>query len=169
MQIDSTELSGFVAFLPPAVACAVAARCKGIGSKRWAILAIIYALVSIEILVRGRHLIDQAIGDWLRAEQLYPERRPPQAAAILVLLMLALLAARFVLRRAPTRRLKIATGATAAALTLFVVESVSLHAVDAIFYRPVGPIMLIGWLWLVCGWTAAAVAASAAVQCRSDA
>jgi hypothetical protein len=128
------------------------------GRKGWGAIAGIYTILSIEILVSGRHLIDQAIGDWLRPQHLYPERRPAQAVAILILVFLALLTARLAVRRAPTGRLKIATGATAAVLALFTVESLSLHAVDAVLYCPVGPIMLIGWLWLGCGWTSAAAA-----------
>ena len=161
MQINSTELAGLAAFIPAALASAAAAGRGATWRRRgWTVLAVIYALLTVEIIASTRHQLDRLIVAWLKAHHLYPERRPAQAAAILLLLVLGLLAARYVLRLAPAGRLKIATAATAAVVTLFVVESVSLHALDAILYRPVGPIMLIGWLWLACGLTTVGAALS---------
>jgi hypothetical protein len=167
MQINSTEAAGFLAFLPAALACAAtfwARRRNHRRETRWAVLSLIYTLLSAEILLSLRHRVDQAIGDTLRAAHLYPERRPAQAAAVIVVVILSLLVTRVNVRSAPTSRLSIASGATAPLLSLFVVESISLHAIDAILYRPIGPIMLIGWLWLACGWTTLVAAGTAAAQ-----
>jgi hypothetical protein len=42
---------------------------------------------------------------------------------------------------------RVATSVTIAVLALFSIEAVSLHAIDAIFYRSIGPVLLIGWIW----------------------
>jgi hypothetical protein len=164
MQINSTEAAGFLAFIPAALASAAAFGATRTSRRRerrtWAVFAVIYALLSIEILMNLRHRVDQAIGDGLRAAGVYPERRPAQAAAVVIAIILGALATRFIVRLAPTTRLSIASGATAALLLLFMVESISLHAVDGILYRRIGPVMLIAWLWLACGWTTVAVAGS---------
>jgi hypothetical protein len=34
-------------------------------------------------------------------------------------------------------------------VTLFAIETVSLHALDAAYYRPIGAVLLIGWLWSI--------------------
>ncbi len=165
MQINSTELAGLLAFAPTALLCVTAARSSPKRQRRdWAMLAGLYALLTVEIVASGRHRLDGLLAGWLRAEHLYPDRRPVQAAAILLLIALGWLAARHVVQRGSTRRLRIARAATAAVILLFAIESVSLHAVDGLLYRPVGPILLIGWLWLVCGWTTAAAASSSAVS-----
>jgi hypothetical protein len=44
---------------------------------------------------------------------------------------------------------KVVTGITIAVSLLFAIETVSLHAVDAVFYHPVGSVMIIGWIWAV--------------------
>lgn len=159
MQINSTELAGLAAFVPAVFACALATgRAPTRRRKSWTWLALIHALLAMEIVLSLRHLLDRRLAGLLRVAHVYPERRPAQAAVILLLLAVGALAALYIMRRTPAGALRTATGATIAAFALFVVESVSLHAVDAIFYRTVGPIMLIGWLWLACGWTVAGAA-----------
>lgn len=166
MQINSTELAGLLAFVPAAFASALATGRAAMRERRgWTALACIYALLTVEILASTRHHVDRLIVGWLRAAHVYPERRPAQAAVIILLVVLGMLAARYVMRGA-SGRLRLATGATIAVVVLFIVESVSLHAVDAVLYRAAGPVMLIGWLWLLCGWTAAAAATGAIISPR---
>lgn len=154
MQINSTEAAGFIAFIPAAIAAFIAAGADRRRQVRngWGLIAAVYALLSVEILASTRHWLGIALRDWLRAAHVYPERRPVQAALVLVVIAVVLVAAFTLVRRAPTRGLAVAYGATTAALGIFIVETVSLHAVDGVVYAPVGPILLIGWLWLACGW-----------------
>jgi hypothetical protein len=154
MQINSTEAAGFIGFIPAAIAALFAAVSdpRPPVRKGWALIGAIDALLTIEILASMRHRLGIVLREWLRASHLFPERRPVQAALILVILAIALLAAFALVRRMPTRTLAMAAGATAAALGIFIVETVSLHAVDGVVYAPAGPILLIGWLWLACGW-----------------
>ncbi|GAA3698105.1 hypothetical protein GCM10022268_05710 [Sphingomonas cynarae] len=49
----------------------------------------------------------------------------------------------------------------------FGAEILSVGPVGALLYRPIGPIMLIGWLWLACGAAAVAIAALAVRSVRT--
>ena len=160
MQINSTEAAGFIAFVPAASAALIAAIADRLPSARksWVLIGTVYMLLSIEILASTRHRLGIALREWLRATHLFSERRPVQAALILVIVAFVLLAAFILVRRAPTRTLAIASGATAAAVGIFFVETVSLHVVDGVAYAALGPILLIGWLWLACGWLTTAAA-----------
>ena len=175
MQINSTQAAGLLAFIP--AAAAAGAACWAIGrngrdSRRyWGAMAAIHLILTIEIIGSFRHRLNQVIGGWLQADGLYGERRPAQAMVIVVTLLLALALTALILRKAPTRAQALAAGATAGAVLVFTIECISLHAVDAYFYRPVGPIMAIGWLWLACGWMTAAIAladASALLRLRRN-
>ena len=119
MQINSTELAGLLAFVPAALGCCLAAARTSPRRQRkgWGLLAIIYALLTVEVLASTRHRIRGAVNDWLIADHIYPDRRPAQAAVILLLIVIGVIAARFVLRSVPTRRLRLATDATAANCT----------------------------------------------------
>lgn len=164
MQINSTQAVGLLAFIPAALAAAAAfgtaSRSQRGGRGTWAAIAVLHTLLAVEIFAEMRHRLHRAIDDWLIAASVYSERRPAQVALLLVVVVLAALATRRIARLESTRRLAIARGATAALVTLFIVETISLHAVDAVLYRPAGPVLLIAWLWLACGWTTAAAAIS---------
>lgn len=163
MPINSTQLAGLIAFCPAASAAA-AAFVSGWDRPRkhcfsWAIISAIHSLLAIEVLALARHRIDRMLGEWLRAANVYPERRPAQAVIIFITIALSVLAIIHFVRRAETRTLAIAHGATVILVALFALESISLHQVDSVLYRPAGLVLAIGWLWLGCGWTTAAAAA----------
>ncbi len=44
---------------------------------------------------------------------------------------------------------RIAASLTIIVLALFAIETVSLHAVDAMYYQPIAPILSIGWMWAI--------------------
>jgi hypothetical protein len=46
---------------------------------------------------------------------------------------------------------RLAAIASLGVLALFGLETISLHQVDSVLYCPVGPVMLIGWLWMALG------------------
>ena len=164
MQINSTEVAGLLAFAPAAFTTgAAAARTRarrGKGALRWGIIAAIHALLVAEVVASTRFVAEDEIRQLLRQANEYSERRGPQADALLLIAAMAIVIAFLVVRKSPTRTSAIASGATVAAVTIFVVEGVSLHRVDAILYAPAGPILLIGWLWLACGWSSAIAAAT---------
>lgn len=167
MQINSTELAGVFAFAPPTFAAIVAfgqaSRNKYSTRRSWAVIALVYAILCVEVLARTRYVIGDEIRDFLRQNGVYSERRPVQAATLLVLVVFAALIAIYFARSAANRAHAIASASAVVVIALFFAESVSLHAVDGILYARAGPVLLIGWLWLACGWfTTAAAAAQAA-------
>ena len=162
MQINSTQAAGLLAFVPAAVASAMAfSTATGRRSHdrgAWATIAAIYSVLAIEVLAKARHSINREIGARLRDAGVYTERRPVQAALLLAIVVLAAIITRYLARSAPTSCTSVARSTTAALVALFMVESVSLHAIDGILYHPAGPMLLIGWLWLACGWSTAVAA-----------
>jgi hypothetical protein len=57
----------------------------------------------------------------------------------------------------------LSAGVAAVAMALsFGVEMLAVGGVGAVIYRPVGPVLLIGWLWLAIGVVAVGVAMRAA-------
>ena len=54
-----------------------------------------------------------------------------------------------------------AASVTIAVWALFAIEMISLHALDAVFYRPIGSVLTIGWLWAI---AAAAISLAASRQ-----
>lgn len=159
MQINSTQAIGLIAFLPATLLALVAARRAPRGGGGWSVIAAIHLLLALELFAGMRHRLSGLLSHWLRTAGVYADRRPPQAAVDAILVALAAAAIWRVARGRQHRTLTIARAATAMLLALFVAETVSLHAVDAIMYRPAGPVLLIGWLWLACGWTTASAAA----------
>ena len=155
MQINSTQTAGLLAFVPATVIAAIAFwRSRHGGWARggpWAPITAVHASFAIEVIAGGRHRLNSALGSWLKADGLYDDRRTAQAVLIIVAVLLAALLLGHMARKASTRLQSLAIGATGAAALLFVVESISLHAIDAALYRFVGPVLLIGWLWLACG------------------
>lgn len=154
MHLNSTQVAGVTAFAVAALATAAAffsePRARRSARRGWAVIGAIHLLLAIEVVAMLRHRIEGDVGDWLRTAGEYSGRRPGQLVVILFMVGVAIVVARRLLRRAPSARLAAALGATLALLTLFAVESISLHQVDAIFYRPVGPILIVGWLWIAC-------------------
>jgi uncharacterized membrane protein len=161
-QINSTEIAGFLAFVPAALTSSLASfRTRNRADSRiWAIIAAVYYLLAIEILANTRFIGEDLLRRLLRDTNEYAARRPPQAAALLAVMALTIVVSVAIVRRVPGRITRFATLATIAVVELFICESVSLHAVDAILYAPAGPIILIGWGWLAFGWSTTLAAAS---------
>lgn len=162
MQINATQAAGLLAFIPAAMLATTALAVTKRGSPalrlHWAMIAVIHILLSLEIWLSLRWAFNAAMKQWLRSDGLYGERRPAQAALLALTFLVAALLAWLAVRKAPSRTLAVATASTAGALLLIAIECVSLHAMDAVLYLQVGPLLLIGWLWLVCGWVTAGAA-----------
>lgn len=169
MPINYTEMAGFIASLPASLAAGAAAYISGsvrqINRGSWINISAINTLLAIEVFVNMRHRIDRAVSQWLESVGIYPERRPAQVVAVVLFILLVSILTRRIIKRSRTRWLAMGYGATIAFATVFVLESISLHQIDAIFYQQVGPIFLIGWIWLACGGT---VTAAALIEARSS-
>lgn len=147
---NPTQLAGIAAFSLAALSCLAARR------RPWPTLALLHAVFLVEVLAGFRHVVHvmvmRAMGEAYRARTDY------QLELFAVLLVAAAIGAAVLLRlrrRGPARK---AVLATAALCLLFGIETISLHAVDAILYRQVGGIAIVGWLWLLAGGAVALLA-----------
>ncbi len=137
---NATQSAGLAATAFAMVACVAAAKTP------WRILAVFHAALFLEVLLGLRHQIHALAGRGLMAEALYGERRPMQIALLAGLLVAGVLILWFAGRhkRLPAKVGILSSGMLAA---LFVVETISLHAIDAVLYRRIGPLMIIGFIW----------------------
>ncbi len=65
--------------------------------------------------------------------------------AILALLFVMVL----LFRRVVGRAARLAVSMTIVLVALFAIETVSLHELRAVMYQPVGPVLMIAWLWAI--------------------
>jgi hypothetical protein len=137
---NATQSAGLAATAFAMVACVAAAKTP------WRFLAVFHAALFLEVLLGLRHQIHALAGRGLMAEALYGERRPMQIALLAGLLVAGVLILWFAGRqkRLPAKVGILSSGMLAA---LFVVETISLHAIDAVLYRRIGPLMIIGFIW----------------------
>jgi hypothetical protein len=149
---NPTQLVGVIAFGGATIACLFAtfrrdARDGGV----WFVIALINSVFLLEILMGFRHRIHDVGSSILMADGTYGNRGPLQEIVIFLLAATAVVVATIILTqcRFATTSGRLAASVSIAVLALFAIEAVSLHALDAVFYRPIGPILLIGWIWLV--------------------
>lgn len=145
--MNPTQVAGLLAFGCASVACFMVAP-----TRRWQALGALNALFAVEILLSLRHRLHDRADVVLRSFHAYDGRGSWQwmllAAAVIAVLLVGYLTMR---GRRWTGGLKGACVLSLLAAGLFVMESVSLHSVDALLYRQFDGLMLIGWLWLAIG------------------
>ena len=104
----------------------------------------------VEVVVGVRYLLHNAVDLTLQAQGRYENRHPVQFTLAAMTLTIALVCGVAILRR----RRQLGAGLTGALIgttltaTLFGVETISMHDVDAMMYAMAGPIKGIGWLWV---------------------
>jgi hypothetical protein len=158
-DINATQIAGIVAFSAAASTSFAAAWAVPRTRILWAALGALYALAAVEVVADWRHRLSVDVGNLLRSAGAYADRRLPQALLIILVVLLMLLLARSIARRRG-RRSWLAIAAAAATAILFLIEAVSLHWLDLAVYHRAGPLMIIGWLWLLSGFAACAAAAA---------
>jgi hypothetical protein len=151
--INATQLSGMVSFGSAALFSAANWRAVRGGKRQWGLITIVSVSLAAECWIGVRHRAHQFATDWLVAHNLYDARYMPQgyllatvaaAGGVLGLLVVARAGKWSVAGRA-------AWLATMLSLVLFLTETISLHGLDAVLYRPLGPIAVLGWLWILLG------------------
>ena len=145
-----TQMIGFVSFLSAALSSAWwgGVQNRSDSKRAWCTCAGLLLLMALEIWLGARHELHHQISTWLQAQGSYDQRWGVQVYLIAVLISLLLLALLYFINRARGAPLeKAACVGVLALLTLFMIETVSLHGVDALLYRPVGAILVIGYLW----------------------
>ena len=155
MSIDATQWVGMAGFAVAAFWCARAARN---GSKGWWILAGLITLLIVEIVAGWRYRLHDVVDAFLIHRGWYESRSPWQMAMIAVAVLM-LLAAGYAGRvRIHSKAFVSAVIAVCFAVGIFVIEAISLHGIDSMLYRPVGPVLVIAFFWLAAStwisWTA---------------
>lgn len=154
--MNPTQLTGLIAFAASTLMCARAASVRGARAWRW--LAIASLLFLVEVALGLRHQFHDLVIAEIAPRGWYPSRRPAQALFLLVLFVVFCLLARSAVKlRRVDRKAGLAAMCSLAVLCLFLAEAISLHGIDAVLYRLIGPVMVIGWLWaFLAGITAVA-------------
>jgi nitrate/nitrite transporter NarK len=166
LPINATQAMGLGAFFTAFILASTAVTAyQGVERKVWVCIAAANALCVLEVLLGTRHALHDIADGYLRLFGLHAGRRSLQAYILLVLTVVVASTLVWIARGslyAAIRRARARAAATAtlATSTIFAVETVSLHQIDAVLYRHVGPVLVIGWLWVM---TALAVSASAAL------
>ncbi|MEO7728428.1 MAG: hypothetical protein ABIS45_14330 [Burkholderiales bacterium] len=164
---NATQLIGILSFATATIACLIAARRSEFRDARvWKWLALAQFILVIEILAGFRHRISDFARKVLTHEGLYTQAHGKwQETVIISTAMIAFIVLMIILfwRRGAGLAPRIATVFTIAVLALFAIETVSLHALDAVYYRPIGPVLMIAWLWAA---TAAGISVAASCACR---
>jgi hypothetical protein len=150
LGINYTQFLGIIAFAAATIACLVAAFPPATRDRRiWVVLALINGVFLIEVFFGSRHRIHDMANSLLTAQGTYGDRASIQKVLIMVVATSALIFSTFMVwSRAASASSKLAASTSIAVLALFAIETVSLHALDAVFYQPIGPVLLIGWIWL---------------------
>lgn len=167
LPIDPTQLTGLLAFGCAALACAFAGRVGR--ERRWWGLAGVSSVCMLEVALGLRHRAHDLVDSLLRAGGWYDARSPAQ---VLLLAIVALLAAAslgwLTSLRGTAAEVRVGAAAGMTALWLFGIEAISLHAVDALMYARIGPVLAIGWSWAALALVIAAAALVAAKVNRAS-
>jgi hypothetical protein len=146
-------LIGLLSFAAATIACLIATRRSGLHDARtWKVLALMNGLFFIEIYIGLRYRITELAIKLLKLESLYAQLHG--SIQEIIIISIAIIALFFVMlflfwRPVAGGAARIAASITIAVLALFVIETVSLHALDAVFYRPIGPVLMLGWVWAI--------------------
>lgn len=148
--MDATQWTGVFSFGLAATACLAA------GCRPWPLLTIVNAGFAVECVLGWRH----GFHDWAIAAMgdHYGERTSAQLLMMAVVVGFAATGLLQLRDRSGMRRYTGAAKVTLLSAMFFLLETISLHGVDALIYRPAKGLLVIGWLWLLLGGTTVACA-----------
>jgi hypothetical protein len=151
-SINLTQLTGLLSFAAATIACVIAARRSGSrDASTWRLLALINCLLLIETFSGLRYSIHNLFKAMLKAQGLYASLHGGVQEIIdISIAMLALLFVTVLLFwRVVGGAARVAVSLTIVLVALFAIETVSLHDLRAVIYQPVGPVLMIAWLWAI--------------------
>ena len=161
LPIDPTQLTGLLAFGGATLACAFAGRVRN--ERRWWRLAGLSSVCMLEVALGLRHRAHDLMDALLRAGGWYDARSPAQVMLLAIVALLATGSLGWLMSlRGTAAEIRVGAAAGVTALWLFGIEAISLHAVDALMYTRVGPVLAIGWAWAALALVIAAAALVAA-------
>lgn len=153
--VDANQFVGVAGCALAAVACGRRAWAgRPPWRSPWVWLTAAQGLFALEMMSDLRYRAHRLVDAVLRSHDWYATRLSLQLTLLLLLLLL-LSAAAASLWRLQRRDAAAAMAAAGSVLMagLLLVEIVSLHAVDAIMYTPLGPINIVAWAWAVASAT----------------
>jgi hypothetical protein len=161
-SLTPTRLTGIAAYTLAAACCCIAwaqSRATPAVAKLAASLAAIESLLLLDMLFNIRWQLHETLADAAQRRHEYDLRRLPQTILIAALVAVLLLGLAYALRLYRTRvGALLAVSGAMLSLISWCVEVVSLHAVDALLYRPIGRCMAVAFLWmLACLLTSAGI------------
>jgi hypothetical protein len=169
-QLNANAIAGLCGFAVASAAClGVAWRRAGSGVLWWR-LGALHGLCALEILLNLRYRGHDLVVPMLERRGWYGARQGWQGAAVVVALVVAAALTWLAARR--QRGDGAAIGAvvgTSLAFSLFAVETISLHRIDAVMYVEAGPLLALAWMWLAASAivTLSALAALAAQTAKA--
>lgn len=141
--MDATQWAGLVAFGGAALTC------LWVRQWPWGMIGAINLVLALECAMGIRHRMHNFVIEQIGA--LYADRFGLQIVLIVVAVVVVLGTAALLLQRKHWLAPPTVTAATGLALALFSVETISLHAVDALLYQPAAGLLVIGWIWIALG------------------
>lgn len=113
-------------------------------------MSLLFGLFALEMAAGVRHLAQSRVTAWMLVHHGYEQRHHWQSLLIALTCGLVLLSAIVLVVKArhANRNLLVALLSCVVLCGSFIVETISLHAVDAYVYSPAGPLLLIGWWWI---------------------
>lgn len=156
LPLNDTQRMGMLAFATACWAAWQAARNAALradaSSTTWRWVSTWQFLYGLEVWLGTRHTVHDMVNTVLQATGLYAGRSDIQMvmlfATVLIGMVVSLVMWRSHWWSRPTNRCaKLAWVCTGAVLLLFLIETISLHAIDRVLYHPVGPVLLIAYAW----------------------
>jgi hypothetical protein len=150
---NPTQVTGLIVFFASALSCGWAVRrTSGRTAVLWRCLAVVQCLFLAEIVFGLRHQVHGGVDAVLQQQGWYGNRRPVQVALLALSFAGLGFAAKSMLRMfAGSPSVRLAAIASLGLLALFGLETISLHQIDSVLYRPVGSVALVGWVWVALG------------------
>jgi hypothetical protein len=154
---NPTQWTGLMAFGVASWAALRAARRKAVPSDpavtTWHWVGALQFLYVLEIWLSTRHLAHDMADAVLRAAGLYADRSSIQIMLLVITVLTGMVAGIAMWQshwwsRQTNVHAKLAWVCTVAILMLFLIETISLHAIDRVLYRPVGPVLFIAYAWV---------------------
>lgn len=153
--------TGCLAFGLAALSAVVAAG--RLRNRQWWWFACGWLLLSIELQWGLRHRLHSSMVEWLTQRHLYERRHGWQVLMLITIVIAVAFTSEWLHRRKAGNVPLLCHVAFLITLSLFAIETVSLHSIDAILYARVGGKAIIDYLWI---GTATLFAMSALVATR---
>lgn len=150
--ISPTRLTGLLSYTVSVLACAanwVRRRKSGLPQRSFAMLMLVQIVLLLDMAFEWRWVLHDF---WIReamSHGVYDLRRTPQLLSLIVLgLILVFSVISIVHRFRHSAGEAIAVTSTTLSIGLWCCECLSYHNVDRVFYRMVGPVMMVSLLWI---------------------